>query len=197
MLGSFLGVCVFLGPHPWDVKVPRLPSTPQPQQCQIRASSVTYTIAHGNAESLIHWARPGIEPVSSSILVRFVSAEPRWELWCLVFKKKKTPQSCQPEPCHPPRPQHIFLGSYAGNPHVLLKLYRWLFCSLSSLAVWGAAGFWEESQVSSAAGNLLCREPLTPPEDYQGPPELCRLLAPGDHWGALSCFASFPSLPGL
>ena len=39
-----------------------------------------YTTAHGNAKSLTHWARPGIEPVSSWILVRFFSAEPWWEL---------------------------------------------------------------------------------------------------------------------
>ena len=51
----------------------------QPQQCQIWASSATYTSAHGNARSLTHWARPGIEPVPSRILVRFISAEP--ELW--------------------------------------------------------------------------------------------------------------------
>ena len=30
------------------------PPTPQPEQCQIRASSVTYTTAHGNARSLTH-----------------------------------------------------------------------------------------------------------------------------------------------
>ena len=35
---------------------------PQPQQCQIWAASGTYT---GSAESLTHWARPGIEPTSS------------------------------------------------------------------------------------------------------------------------------------
>ena len=35
---------------------------PQPQQCQIWTTSVTYTAAHGNAESLTHWAKPGIEP---------------------------------------------------------------------------------------------------------------------------------------
>ena len=34
--------------------------TPQPQQCKIRATSLTYTTAHGNAGSLTHW--PGIEP---------------------------------------------------------------------------------------------------------------------------------------
>ena len=31
-------------------------------------------LAHGNAESLTHWARPGIEPTSSWILARFVTA---------------------------------------------------------------------------------------------------------------------------
>ena len=40
---------------------------PQPQQCQIRASPSTYTTAHGNARSLTHWLRPGIEPTFSWI----------------------------------------------------------------------------------------------------------------------------------
>ena len=55
-------------------------STPQPQQCQIQAASATYTIAHGNARSLTHWARPGIEPMSSWILVGFISTDPQQEL---------------------------------------------------------------------------------------------------------------------
>ena len=33
----------------------------------------TYTTAHGNTRSLTHWVRPGIEPVSSRILVRFIN----------------------------------------------------------------------------------------------------------------------------
>ena len=41
--------------------------------------SVTYPTAHG-AGSLTLCAGPGIEPVSSWILVRFVSSEPRQEL---------------------------------------------------------------------------------------------------------------------
>ena len=49
---------------------------PQPQQLQIRAESATYTRTHGNAGSLTCWARPGMEPASSWMLVRFVSAEP-------------------------------------------------------------------------------------------------------------------------
>ena len=60
-------------------------STLQPQQCGIQAMSATYTAAHGNAGSLTHWARPGIEPASSLILVRFVSAEPWWELPFLLL----------------------------------------------------------------------------------------------------------------
>ena len=48
-------------------------STPQPQYHQIQALSVTYTTAHGNAGSLTHWTRPGIEPTSSWILGGFVT----------------------------------------------------------------------------------------------------------------------------
>ena len=54
--------------------------TPQPQQRGIRAASMTYTTAHGNARSLIHWARPGIEPATSWFPVRFVSTAPHQEL---------------------------------------------------------------------------------------------------------------------
>ena len=37
---------------------------PQPQSHQVRAASVTYTTACGNAGSLTHWARPGIKSTS-------------------------------------------------------------------------------------------------------------------------------------
>ena len=62
---------------------------PQPQQHQIWAAFVTYTTAHGNAGSLTHWGRPGIEPVSSWILVRFVSTEPQWELIMPILEISK------------------------------------------------------------------------------------------------------------
>ena len=52
----------------------------QPQQCQIRAASATYTTAHGNARSLAHWVRSGIESSTSWLLVGFVSAAPQQEL---------------------------------------------------------------------------------------------------------------------
>ena len=44
---------------------------PQPQQRGIRVTSETYTTAHGYAGSLTHRVRPGIEPVSSRMLVGF------------------------------------------------------------------------------------------------------------------------------
>ena len=65
-------------------RIPGQP-TPQPQQHQIPAASVTYTTAHGNAGSLTHWARPGIKPASSWILVTFVSAAPWRELPDVFF----------------------------------------------------------------------------------------------------------------
>ena len=57
----FLFFC-FLGSHLQHMEVPRLGSnrsyscrpTPQPQQCQIRAVSMTHSTAHGNARSLTH-----------------------------------------------------------------------------------------------------------------------------------------------
>ena len=38
-----------------------------------QATPVTYATAHSNSRSLTHWERPGIEPASSWILVRFVN----------------------------------------------------------------------------------------------------------------------------
>ena len=52
----------------------------QPTALRIQAASVTYTMAHGNTRPLTHQARPGIEPASSWILVRFVSTEPWLEV---------------------------------------------------------------------------------------------------------------------
>ena len=40
----------------------------------------TATTAHGNAGTLTHQARPGIEPTTSWLLVGFIYAEPQWEL---------------------------------------------------------------------------------------------------------------------
>ena len=72
--------------HPWNMEVPRLgvktelqlsataqySTVPQHSTAQYHSHSnsswtlsVTYTTAHGNAGSSIHWARPGIEPATS------------------------------------------------------------------------------------------------------------------------------------
>ena len=79
---KFLGLTFFcffdsLALQPWHMEgsngsCSRWP-TPQPQQCQIQATSVTYTTAHGNARPLTRWSRPGIKPVSSWILVGFIN----------------------------------------------------------------------------------------------------------------------------
>ena len=47
---------------------------------RIRATAVGLHHSHSNDGSPTHWSRPRIEPASSWILVRFVSAVPQWEL---------------------------------------------------------------------------------------------------------------------
>ena len=73
----------FLGPHMRHKEVPR--PMPQPQPHQSQAMSATYTTAHSNAGSFTHWVRPGIEPASPWILVRYVSAAPQCELTNFIF----------------------------------------------------------------------------------------------------------------
>ena len=49
------------------------------------ANSATFTTAEGNARSRTHWERPGIEPTSLWIPVRFIIIEPQRELPQSVF----------------------------------------------------------------------------------------------------------------
>ena len=70
--------------HKWfskNVPMHNCRPIPQPQQCRIQATFVTYITAHGNAKSL------RIEAESSWTLVRFVIAEPRQELPSISFFK--------------------------------------------------------------------------------------------------------------
>ena len=89
------------------MEVPRLGSnqssspqpTPEPQQRHIWAVSATYTTAHGNAGSLIHWARPGIKSTTSWLLVGFVNhwatmGTPQTNPFLKVNKKQEIFVSC-------------------------------------------------------------------------------------------------------
>ena len=94
--GVFVSICLS-GPYVWHIEVSRLGieselyfrPTPQPQQQGTWAKPSTYTTLHSNTRSLTHWARPGIEPASSWILVGFLT---RWatmgtpgDLFCFCF----------------------------------------------------------------------------------------------------------------
>ena len=70
----------FLWPHPWHMEIPggwiavaAGSQCHQPQQHQIWATFVTYSIACDHAGSLTPWARPGIEPVSSWALCQVLN----------------------------------------------------------------------------------------------------------------------------
>ena len=64
---------LFLGLHLQHVEVPKLGA-------ESELSPPAYTTVPSNTRSLTHWARPGIEPASSWLLVSFVSTEPWGEL---------------------------------------------------------------------------------------------------------------------
>ena len=67
-------------------------AVPQPQQCQIWA--MTYTAACGNARSLTHWARPGMEPKSSWKLVGFLTCWVTTGTPMCIFLNEFCPDIC-------------------------------------------------------------------------------------------------------
>ena len=110
-----------IGASHWPTPVPR--TSP--------ASSTTYTTAHGNARSLTHRRRPGIEPVSSWILVTFIFAEPQQELLNALFsslrkkkEKEKSSKQMAKNKTHPGKlkseislkPRHFYFAFILKNP---------------------------------------------------------------------------------
>ena len=66
----YIYIYCFLGLRLWHMEVPRLGIKLELQ-----------LLAHGNAGSLTHWERPGIESASLWIPVGFITTEPWWEFW--------------------------------------------------------------------------------------------------------------------
>ena len=88
----FFFFSLFLGLHQRYMGVPTLGDESElqlPPYATVTAmriqESVTYTAAHGNAGSLTHRVRPAIDPESSWILVRFMTAMPQRELLFFPF----------------------------------------------------------------------------------------------------------------
>ena len=90
---SFLSVfffsLVFLRPPLWHMEAPRLGVELELQLPAYTPATATPNLSyvcdlhntHSNAGSLTCYARPGIEPETSWILVDFVNAGPQWELF--------------------------------------------------------------------------------------------------------------------
>ena len=87
----------------------------------IRAASATYVIAHGNAGSLTHWARPGIEPAIPWFLVGFVN---HWNTmgtpWMLLDLKSSPPPGAR---------IRVWWG-YRGGEQPSSNSWEWLYLSL-------------------------------------------------------------------
>ena len=104
LLFGFFFFCLFvsfffLGQHAQHMEVPRLGGEIRATADDLRCSHgnigseqltsvvyATYTTAQSNAGSPTHWLRLGMEPASSRILVRFISAVPQWQLHSGFFK---------------------------------------------------------------------------------------------------------------
>ena len=90
-LGPYMGIWRFPGCscqlELWPLTYARATAT------GIWAESATYTTAHGNAGSLTHWARPGIEPKTSWFLVEFVNHWATTGTPSMNFKLKYLPYS--------------------------------------------------------------------------------------------------------
>ena len=80
---------LFLGLYPCHNESPRL-------GVELKLQLLAYTTVHGSVAFLTHWARPGIEPTYSRILLKFFTTEQQWELlkrlsygncWCQVLQK--------------------------------------------------------------------------------------------------------------
>ena len=83
----FFFFLVFLGPYLQHMEVPRPGVELELQMSAYTTATATQDLSCiCKTGSLAHWARPGIEPASSWILVGFVSAAPQWELPLLPFK---------------------------------------------------------------------------------------------------------------
>ena len=207
--GFFFGLFVFLGLQLRHMEVPRLGVvselqllaygwnwsyscwlTPQPLQCQIQASSVTYTIAPGSAGSLSHWARPRIEPLSSRILVGCVNywattGTPSYILggqlvyWrvflnvpapplALDFSPVPVPQSVSP-PRAPLLRKQAAIAYYAALAQLVVRDEGASLLSRSKLSLKSGAFSWSDSVLSGRQPLMIwAQDSFLPPSNPRG-----------------------------
>ena len=83
---NFIFIFHFLGPHVQHIEAPRL-------RVELELQLPAYTTAHGNTGGPTHWARPGIKPTSSWIIVGFVSTVSWRELLQFSLTPQNRPQN--------------------------------------------------------------------------------------------------------
>ena len=77
----------------------------------IGAMAVSLHHSHSNTRSLTPWARPGIEPTTSWLLVGFISGAPQWEL----------------------PPKTVIFESYRGHNYPGITSWEWGIWSVTSM----------------------------------------------------------------
>ena len=108
----------------------------QPTQCRIWGMPLTHITVLGNARYLSRWLRPGIQPASPWILVRFLTAAPWWELprWASSRKLSQEcfqagqPSSAPPQGCTWWFPLAILIAMVGTNLFRCLFPLAWELC---------------------------------------------------------------------
>ena len=73
--------------HPRHMDIPKL-------GVKLELQQLAYITAHSNTRSLTHRVRPGVKPMSSWIIVGFITAKPQWELRGCVHFLMNSPAIC-------------------------------------------------------------------------------------------------------
>ena len=108
-----------------------------------------YTTAHSNTRSLTHWARPGIKPTSSWILVDFFYAMPQWEFPALsgsitsdeiefrvLYSRTSFLFHSRCNSLHLLTPNAHSLPLPFGNHTSVLQVHEFLFCGKVTCAIY-------------------------------------------------------------
>ena len=124
--------------------------------------SEIYTTAHGNAESLTHRARPGMETATSWFLVRFLSPAPRQELLKSSLKRMNRHRN-KYRPKKKKKKKTKKLQDHTSR----CKQCR-VPCWFSELKIW-CCHCWSSGSIPGL-GNSACRECRQNKQQQQPPP---------------------------
>ena len=134
--------------------------TPQPQQCSTQPASVTYAVAHSNARSLNHWARPGIDHIimdTSQVLNNgYLFLDIYWKKF--TYKRTLKPMLFKDQLYRTQTIiyQHdLILLWWLRRPSRIIHFFRLIIMCVNSGDVWYSPSDWKRSSTMTGRQNLM------------------------------------------